>query len=308
MNNVAVILSTFNGERYIKEQLNSILEQTYQNIDIFIRDDGSNDATLEIINQTKDNNTTTKNIYLIQDELGNLGYGESFKQIINSVNGYDYYAMCDQDDFWLPNKIERAVNHISEYPQDKLILYSAAYWICDEELNKRKQFDLCFDKDKVTLAKVFMEGLVSGFTVVFNNTLKQKAFSDLEEKIVSHDKWLSCIVIGTSGVFIYDDEPTACYRRHFNTASATDQSVAERIKWKWKHVLQGDFFDRTLKLIFDYKKHFGNEVIKEEDIKFLNIFTSGRKIKRFFYGKRLRKRLTDELAIRFLLLFKQVKA
>ena len=113
MNNVAVILSTFNGERYIKEQLNSILEQTYQNIDIFIRDDGSNDATLEIIKQTKDNNTTTKNIYLIQDELGNLGYGESFKQIINSVNGYEFVWITDGVG-WVSarNKLEEAYKTI----------------------------------------------------------------------------------------------------------------------------------------------------------------------------------------------------
>ena len=100
---VAVVLSTYNGEKYVKEQLDSILKQTYKNVEIIVRDDGSKDSTVEIIKEYQEKH---KNIKLVVGE--NLGFIKSFFELLKIAEA-DYYSYADQDDIWVKNKIELAV-------------------------------------------------------------------------------------------------------------------------------------------------------------------------------------------------------
>src|SRR5690554_3762938 len=100
---IAIVLSTYNGEKYISEQLDSILNQTYQNFMLYIRDDGSKDSTISIIQKYQKTNPTK--ITFIQDDLGNLHVFDSFKQLLLHSSG-DYYVFCDQDDIWTTNKLK----------------------------------------------------------------------------------------------------------------------------------------------------------------------------------------------------------
>lgn len=115
---VAVLLSTYNGEKYLKEQLDSLINQTYSNIDIYIRDDGSTDNTVKIIKEYQKNNS---NIYL--DEGKNSGFIKSFFELLKNNSNADIYSYCDQDDIWEKDKIERAVKHIEKEDNTKPILY-----------------------------------------------------------------------------------------------------------------------------------------------------------------------------------------
>ena len=110
---VAVLISTYNGEKYIREQLDSILNQTYKNIEIVIRDDGSKDSTIEIIKEYQQKNTN-----IILKEGTNIGFLKSFFKLLELANA-DFYAYCDQDDIWLENKIKLAVESLEKLDDSK---------------------------------------------------------------------------------------------------------------------------------------------------------------------------------------------
>ena len=102
-------MSTYNGEKFIREQLDSILAQTYKNIEIVVRDDGSKDNTVSIVKEYMQKNS---NITLYEGE--NLGFIKSFFELLTLVEA-DYYSYADQDDVWMENKIELAVNSLNEF-------------------------------------------------------------------------------------------------------------------------------------------------------------------------------------------------
>ena len=127
---VAILMSTYNGEKYLKEQLDSLLNQTYKNIDIYIRDDESKDSTVEIIeNYMK----SVDNIKLIKGK--NLGFVKSFFELLKNVEEADYYAYCDQDDIWMEDKIQRVVEHLSKLDENKPNLYFSNSDYYDGEMN-----------------------------------------------------------------------------------------------------------------------------------------------------------------------------
>lgn len=126
---VAVVLSTYNGEKYIKKQIDSILRQTYKNIEIYVRDDGSKDKTVEILKRYEND----RKIKLYVQE--NVGFIKSFFKCLSFCDDADYYAFCDQDDEWNEDKIERAVNLLNEKEQVKPLLYFSDYDYYDENMN-----------------------------------------------------------------------------------------------------------------------------------------------------------------------------
>ena len=116
MDKVYVLMSTYNGDKYLKEQLESILDQKNINVSIFIRDDGSTDNTEMIIKSFCDNHN---NIHYFSGE--NIGYGKSFMELIKNVpNDAEYYAFSDQDDVWKLDKLISAIQAIREISEPAL--------------------------------------------------------------------------------------------------------------------------------------------------------------------------------------------
>ena len=124
---VDVLLATYNGEKYLKEQIDSILNQTYQNINLIISDDNSNDSTRKILEEYKkiDNRIKT----YLQDK--NLGYIKNFEFLLTKVES-NYYMLSDQDDVWLPEKIEKSMKTLKEKNAD---LVFGDLEVVDEKLN-----------------------------------------------------------------------------------------------------------------------------------------------------------------------------
>ena len=105
MYEVAVLMSTYNGEKYLREQVKSIFQQEQVKVSLYVRDDGSTDNTIKIINELQ---KEYDNIFLIKGE--NIGWRRSFRYLIDNVpTKYEYYAFSDQDDFWLKRKLIRAI-------------------------------------------------------------------------------------------------------------------------------------------------------------------------------------------------------
>jgi rhamnosyltransferase len=142
---VCIILATYNGEKFIAEQLDSLRAQTYTNWQLFIRDDGSTDETLSIIGRyvEKDNR-----ICFLETNSSNLGSCQNFGFILSLVMGkYPYYMFCDQDDVWLPFKIEYTLYYIQHFELQEeldapLMVYTNFKYVTSQlgEIDTKKGF------------------------------------------------------------------------------------------------------------------------------------------------------------------------
>ena len=134
---IAVLLSTYNGENYIAEQIDSLLSQTFKDTRIFIRDDNSTDRTGLIIDEYV--SKYPNKIKRVDKDGNNLGCGQSFMRLLENTQA-DYYMYCDQDDYWLPEKVEISYNKIKQIESennadDKPVVVFSDAIIVDENLS-----------------------------------------------------------------------------------------------------------------------------------------------------------------------------
>ena len=211
MSKVLVLMSTYNGEKYICEQLDSIINQTFQNIDILVRDDGSRDKTQEILEKYKIDN---KLDWYTGD---NLKPAKSFMDLVyNCDNSYDYYAFCDQDDFWLEDKISRAVDLLSR--SDKPAMYYCATNNVDSHLNHIDNYFRNSKASKSLKSSIKAGSLIPGCTMVFNRELLNFIRLYKPEYIGMHDNWVHLICLAVHGDVISDENALILYRQHTNNA------------------------------------------------------------------------------------------
>lgn len=205
---VAVLLSSYNGEKYICEQLDSLLEQCNIDLDILIRDDGSKDATVNIIKRYANK---YKNIKLLNDERGNLGYAYSFWQLLtNSSDDYDYYAFCDQDDIWKENKLINAIKKLETYTETPT-LYTSRVISINNSMQVLSEDTFKYD-GVLNKYESFQKSMFPGCVFVFNNKAKT-LLNRYNGFMESHD-WATYAIINSFGKIIYDNNSYVNYRIH----------------------------------------------------------------------------------------------
>ncbi|PWJ48217.1 glycosyltransferase [Faecalicatena contorta] len=318
MKKVNIILSTYNGEKYLPIQMDSLLNQSYPNITIYIRDDGSSDGTLRIIKEYQ-RQQGNKKIILLEDNEGNLGYVKSFMKIIRNCDPADYYAFCDQDDYWLSDKIERAVQHLSSLESDKCLLYTSAYAVCDSKLNVIDSGHEPMPLEELSVGKslsLYDGGWLLGFTCVINDELRIKAFNNEITDMYSHDIWVQAVAVAMKGIQVYDKKVTAYFRRHENTTSVAETGMAKSVldawKYRWNETFgNGKMFERLKSGVVSFHSAFMQDVTQEEDILFLKLFVGDKgklikRIKKVFYPYRLKKGFFVEIAWRFAILLGKI--
>jgi glycosyl transferase group 2 len=301
---VNILLSTYNGEQYLSEQLDSLLQQTYPNITIYVRDDGSDDHTLQILEkyQTKcrERQDGGPQIVILQEENpANLGYMKSFWTLLQKCERADYYAFCDQDDVWLPTKIECGVAAMEREKNDIPILYSSGFVYCNENM------EVTGYPVQITVPVEFKDVLfytpAFGFTIMINNKLREQAFSASSLEDMPHDGWCQKIA-ASMGKFVYDRTVTAKYRRHASTVTYAGGRKLNLV-FKWiKNEIFGDGMEEYYRVL----RHFYDEyekVLSDENKEKLYVFTKREKsfslyLKRLFWKERLRPSLGGEAALR----------
>ena len=221
---ITILLSTYNGEKYLEEQLNSLIKQEGVEVSIFVRDDGSKDNTHAILNRWQDNG-------LLSWYTGkNLGAARSFFDLLQKAPDSEYYAFCDQDDVWLPNKLQRALSYLSVTDSDIPNLYGAGYLLVDANLNIMKKVTkpyLSFN----TAGSVMLESHTPGCTMVFNRALAKEVKKHIPECFVFHDRWV-LLVAYLLGNIHYDHFASLMYRQHENNVVGASQNVTvlDRLK------------------------------------------------------------------------------
>ena len=230
MNKVLVLMSTYNGEKYIKEQIESILNQEQVEVFLLIRDDGSLDKTKEII---KDFESKNNNITFYEGK--NLGPARSFMDLINKAEDFDYYAFSDQDDVWDSKKLISAIEMIKEKNKEKdnndASLYMSAVEIVDESLNfvetKKASGNFCFEGEMV-------KNFAIGCTQVFNKALCDEIKKYNPKYLIMHDSWITRVCYAIGGNVIIDDNAYIKYRQHSNNVLGYKDEGFQKLKRQFK--------------------------------------------------------------------------
>lgn len=218
---VNILLSTYNGEQYLGELITSLVNQTYPYLKITIRDDGSTDNTISIVKSFAEK---WSNIKLIRGQ--NLGVINSFFTLLQEAEYSGYYAFCDQDDVWLPDKMDRAINAINNYPTNKPVMYCSAYSLVDEKLKHIGKPPKATNKP--AFANALVENIATGCTIVINQAAREILVDKLPQNALMHDWWIY-LVISAVGEVIYDPSPSILYRQHAsNVVGAKANAIS---KW-----------------------------------------------------------------------------
>lgn len=291
---VNVLISTYNGEKYIIDQIKSIEEQTYSNIKIFVRDDGSTDGTREILTQLSNDGR----IIYIKGE--NIRWGRSFMTLLEYSDDGDYWAFCDQDDIWLPQKIEWAVEWLNAQEDTIPCIFHSAYYLMNADLTKKMgvygkpnyEFDF---------RRALTDCLYQGFSIVMNGSMRDMMLRANKDNISSHD-WWACLLVTQFGKSVFDDRIAAKHRRL--TDSMSGGGLAGKLKW-FKNTFANKNSDIN-NVAKEYVRVFA-DITPKEDLELVKLFVldkySLRKsLKKAFYPRRWRSSLSSELSIRILML------
>ena len=304
---VNILLATYNGSKYLKEQLDSLLAQSYPNITIYIRDDGSTDDTIAILKKYMADSSSSRKIILLDNQGDNLRCPGSFYEILRNCSPADYYAFCDQDDIWYPDKIKWAVEKLESQANRHI---PTAYFSAYEYYSDTGEFlhHSPTQKSHIHLTDVLYYTPASGFVIVFNEAARQQLILNVDPGEELHDRWLlrsaACF-----GKIIYDPRSSASHIRHSNAVTAEDSTDSSLIRSFLRNEIAGTAMTDS-KL---YLKHFQTvfaDRLSDSEQKTLTLFTAPnnlpRQIRKLFYPKRLRARLAGEVAIRILFLIGKI--
>ena len=215
--NIDILLATYNGDRYLEEQINSILGQSRSDWALLIRDDGSTDNTRSIIDRYV--SEYPEKIRIIDDGEGNIGVVRNFAKLLNNSHAA-YIMFCDQDDIWLPDKIETTHKVMSSLEQQHdaglPLLVHTDLTVVDQELCVLSPSFWRYAKLKAAaqrpLSRMLVQNVVTGCTAMINARLRRLA-TPLPAEAAVHDWWLA-LVATTFGQIGYVSTPTVLYRQH----------------------------------------------------------------------------------------------
>lgn len=223
---VAVLLAVYNGERYLKQQIDSILNQSYTNVKIIIRDDGSTDNSTDII---KDycKNYPEKIILLEGKPTGSAA--KNFAELLKTCDdSFDYIMFCDQDDVWLLDKIEKTLAAMKSAEGESTeipVLVHTDLKVADCNLNVINESFFKFQKlnqKEISLPKLLVKNYVTGCTVMINKALRQRCVA-IPYGCIMHDWWLA-LTAELFGKLICLPQPTILYRQHENNQVGAAES------------------------------------------------------------------------------------
>ena len=301
---VTILLSTYNGSRFLQQQLDTLYAQSYPHIRILVRDDGSSDSTVVLLQSEQ----AKGRIELLKGN-GNLGPALSFFELLKNAASTDteFIAFCDQDDVWHPDKIARAVAKLKKVSDDVPALYCSRVKLVDEGLMHIGYTDL---PGKIGFGNALVESVAIGCSMVLNRNAIDLVCANLPSRVVMHD-WWCYLVVSCFGEVIFDEEATLKYRQHGSNAIGVAGSGFAQLSRKYRRFFGGGD---------------GHRWMSEQAASLLNIFedsipSSRRSVLNRFIGAKsaLRCRLqlalskdiwrqkwSDDLILRFLILVNRI--
>jgi glycosyltransferase involved in cell wall biosynthesis len=234
---VTIFLCTFNGERFLAQQLASLERQTFKNWKLIASDDGSSDQTKSILQAFRKSFAPGKVTITDGPRRGapaNFLFLACGKNLVS-----DYYAFCDQDDVWEADKLARGIGVLEQAGADVPALYGSRTSLIDEN-GKTTGFSPLFPKTP-TFRSALVQSIAGGNTMVFNQKARELlAFCGADITVPSHDWWLYQVTSACGGRVHYDAYPSVRYRQHSQNVIGSNMGLAARMRRLWM-LRQGRF-------------------------------------------------------------------
>ena len=249
---IDILMATYNGEKYVEEQIKSILNQTYKNFRLIISDDCSTDNTVSILKEFEQKDDRV----IVYYQEKNLGYVKNFEFLLEKVEN-NLYMLADQDDVWLPDKVKISYNTLKERNAD---LTFSDLTVVDENLNElypsfmklKKTFDKAKKYDDYRA--VYLYNVVTGCTILSKKKFINKILPIPEGfKYIPHDYWIS-LIVGMNGKLAFIDKPLIKYRQHANNQIGSRKMVDSFTKFEDVRKL---FIDVKLSIFEGHNKYNG---------------------------------------------------
>lgn len=258
---VGVLMATYNGEKFVEEQINSIISQENVEVNLLIRDDGSSDKTIEII---KNYTSSHNNIQFISGE--NVGVQMNFIELLKFCPLCDYYAFSDQDDIWDKDKLIVAVDML------RLKGFSGPQlYCCNVRRINSKGEKINSTEEKIETPQLIGQAIIrsdaQGSTMVFNNQLRELVLSSIpnfKELNVYHDAWIHKLCSAVGGEIVIDCDAHMSYRIHENNVVAKDTSAKKYSMInciKQIFVVKNEYYSSNIAK--ELMKRFSNNMSKE---------------------------------------------
>lgn len=233
-NQLEILLSTFNGELHLSEQLESLLNQSFTDWRLLIRDDGSSDATCEVIEKFV-SDYPEKALWL-KDGLGNIGVVRSYAELMAQGTA-QYIAFCDQDDVWLPEKLSLQMNKMyqveAEFGANTPVLISSDLTVVDELLNELSpslwKYQNVNPLKNSHFKSLLVQNHMTGCTFLMNRQLAASVLP-IAGAAIMHDWWVA-LIAAAKGKIVNIKTPTILYRQHAENEVGT-------IKYNFTYVLK----------------------------------------------------------------------
>ncbi len=226
---VQVLMATYNGMRYIREQLDSIYAQESVEVSLLVRDDGSTDGTQDLLQSEQEAGR-------LRWYTGpNLKPARGFMQLLNDAPDAPLYAFSDHDDVWLSDKLRTAVDAIGK--EQGPALYFCQTKLVDTQLCQLPQVPIY---PRLTYGEALLSQFVSGCTMVFNHALRQRVCQYVPKYLRMHDMWIYDIALALGGRVVFDSVPHILYRQHAGNYVGLNTSILARFKESFRRVREGE--------------------------------------------------------------------
>ncbi len=227
--NVCVLMCTYNGEKYIKRQMDSLMDQKDVQVYFCVHDDGSSDSTPDIL----------KSYGITPVGADHMGPAKGFMYLLEAAPDSDYYAFCDQDDIWDDDKLSSAIDMIrieeQLYPDEPCIYGCSTRLVSEDE---KYICDHLLDKTRTLSSRLFYAS-ISGNTVVFNRAMRELALKTLPDRLIMHDSWMVKLCVATGGHLIIDERPHMDYRMHGANQIGMEMGLSDKLS-KFRKVSGND--------------------------------------------------------------------
>ncbi|MEK3675533.1 glycosyltransferase family 2 protein [Paenibacillus sp. FSL R10-2771] len=248
-----ILLSTYNGEKYITAQIESILRQSYQGSKLLIRDDGSKDNTVTLIERYS--KKYPEKIHFLSGP--NIGVKKSFFELLQQADpNCMYYSFCDQDDIWLEDKLSIAISALNKEKQNQPLLYFAPTHLTNEDLIPQKIWPKHVDV-RPSFYNALVDNIVVGTTATINNKSRDLLLAKKPNflNVIMHD-WWSYLCVSALGKVIYGNEPAVLYRQHQGNVIGGDKD--------WKAVVR--------RKLSSYSKNKGKKILYNQALEFMDCY------------------------------------
>jgi hypothetical protein len=235
---ITILMATFNGAKFLQAQLDSLIAQTHRNWSLMVSDDGSRDATLDILHNFGRAQPGHNLRLLDGPRLG--AAAQNFLSLLTRDDlPQGMVALADQDDVWLPQKLARAVDHLQTVPQTLPAIYASESTPTDANLVplRRKLPPAAQPNFRNSL----VQNLFAGHTIVLNDAaLALVQAAGMQPDIPFHDWWLYQLIAGAGGACLLDPAQTALYRQHGDNAFGAAGGLTAMLR-RTGHLLRNDY-------------------------------------------------------------------